>query len=224
MTQAKDRLSALRAELGRRGLDGFLVPMADEHQGEFIAPHARRLAWLTGFTGSAGIAVVLRDRAALFTDGRYTLQAREEVDGELYELLHITNAPPDEWLKHNLGTGALGYDPWLHTLDGVARYRAACESTGGKLVADRRQSDRRDLARPAAAADGAGGAAHAALCRALGAGQAGDGGRDAGARWGRRGVPICAGFDRVAAEHPWRRRDLYPGGAVLRGRPCRRRG
>jgi len=135
MTQAKDRLSALRAELGRRGLDGFLVPMADEHQGEFIAPHARRLAWLTGFTGSAGIAVVLRDRAALFTDGRYTLQAREEVDGELYELLHITNAPPDEWLKHNLGTGALGYDPWLHTIDGVARYRAACESTGGKLVA-----------------------------------------------------------------------------------------
>src|SRR5262245_58445931 len=123
MTQpeAKERLAALRAELARRGLDGFLVPMADEHQGEFIAPRARRLAWLTGFTGSAGIAVVLKDRAALFTDGRYTLQSREEVDGSLYELLHITNSPPDEWIKQNLGQSTLGYDPWLHTPDGVAR-------------------------------------------------------------------------------------------------------
>jgi Xaa-Pro aminopeptidase len=136
MTESKERLTALRAELARHGLDGFLVPLADEHQGEFVAPRSRRLAWLTGFTGSAGIAVVLKDRAALFTDGRYTLQAREEVDGDLYELLHITSEPPDEWIKTALHAGELlGYDPWLHTLDGVARLRAAAEANGGKLAA-----------------------------------------------------------------------------------------
>src|SRR5262249_36280563 len=135
MTATKEKLAVLRAELARRGLDGFLVPMADEHQGEFVAPRARRLAWLTGFTGSAGIAVVLKERAALFTDGRYTLQARDEVDGDQYELLHITNEPPDKWVERALGGGTLGYDPWLHTLDGVARYRAAAEAAGGRLVA-----------------------------------------------------------------------------------------
>src|SRR6185503_12895989 len=114
MAEAKDRLGALRAELARRKIEGFLAPMADEHQGEFVAPRARRLAWLTGFTGSAGIAVVLKDRAALFTDGRYTLQARDEVDGGAYELLHISNDPPDKWVEAALGKGALGYDPWLH--------------------------------------------------------------------------------------------------------------
>ena len=134
MTEGQERLAALRAELARRGLDGFLVPMADEHQGEFIAPRARRLAWLTGFTGSAGIAVVLKDRAALFTDGRYTLQAADEVDGGLYALKHITNDPPDKWIEQNLGMGTLGYDPWLHTLDGVSRFRAAVEAAGGKLA------------------------------------------------------------------------------------------
>jgi Xaa-Pro aminopeptidase len=132
---AAERLTALRAELARRGLDGFLVPMADEHQGEFLAAYAKRLAWLTGFTGSAGVAAVLADRAALFTDGRYTLQAKEQVDGKLYEQHHITNSPPDQWVRHNLARGAkLGYDPWLHTLDGVARYRVACESAGAALA------------------------------------------------------------------------------------------
>jgi Xaa-Pro aminopeptidase len=135
MNEAAQRLAALRAELARRGLDGFLIPMADEHQGEFVAPRSRRLAWLTGFTGSAGLGVVLKDRAALFTDGRYTLQARDEVDGDLYELLHITNDPPDTWVEKNLGSGSLGYDPWLHTLDGVARFRLAAETAGGQLVA-----------------------------------------------------------------------------------------
>ena len=74
------RLAALRAELKRRGLDGFLVPHADRHQSEYLPPSEERLAWLTGFTGSAGIALVLADRAVLFTDGRYTLQAREQTD------------------------------------------------------------------------------------------------------------------------------------------------
>ena len=130
-----DRLAALRAELDRLGIDGFLVPMADEHQGEFIAARARRLDWLTGFSGSAGIAVVLAERAAIFVDGRYTLQVREQVDESLFEARHLTDDPPAEWLKAALGEGArLGYDPWLHTVDGLAPLTAACERIGAELV------------------------------------------------------------------------------------------
>ena len=89
-----DRLEALRAELDRLGVDGFLVPLADEHQGEFLAARARRLTWLTGFSGSAGIAVVLAERAAIFVAGRYTLQLRDQVDDSLFALPHLTSDPP----------------------------------------------------------------------------------------------------------------------------------
>ncbi len=130
------RLEGLRTELARRRLDGFVVPLADEHQGEFIAARARRLAWLTGFTGSAGTAVVLAKKAALFVDGRYTLQAAEEVDPARYTVHHVTESPPDDWIAANLGAGAkLGYDPWLHTPDGVARLVAACTRAGATAVA-----------------------------------------------------------------------------------------
>ena len=126
------RLEALRADLESRGLDGFVVPHADEHQGEYLPPRAERLAWLTGFTGSAGAAVVLRDKAAVFVDGRYTLQAEREVDGAHYSRHHLTEAPPATWIEANLPEGAtLGYDPWLHTVDQVARLRAAVEKAGG---------------------------------------------------------------------------------------------
>lgn len=129
------RLDALRAELKRQGLTGFLVPRADEHQGEYVPPRARRLAWLTGFTGSAGIAVVLADSAAVFTDGRYTLQVRDQVPGELFEHHHITQSPPEEWLRRRLRPGdRVGYDPWLHTLEGVERLGAACTKAGAELV------------------------------------------------------------------------------------------
>ncbi len=128
-------LARLRAELERRNLDGFFVPRSDEHQGEYVPPSAQRLAWLTGFSGSAGAAVVLADRAAFFTDGRYTLQAKAEVDGKAFELLHITDNPPAEWIAATLPAGAkLGYDPWLHTPDGVAQLSAACDKAGGTLV------------------------------------------------------------------------------------------
>lgn len=131
-----ERLSRLRAELGRRGLAGFLVPRTDEYQGEYVPESAQRLAWLTGFTGSAGLAIVLPERAAIFTDGRYTLQAQAEVDGRLYEHRHISDEPPAAWIEEALKPGeALGYDPRLHTLAEVARYRAAAEKAGGKLVA-----------------------------------------------------------------------------------------
>ncbi len=130
------RLAALRAELSRRGLSGFIVPRADAHHSEFLPRRAERLMWLTGFTGSAGLAVVLAERAAVFTDGRYTLQAEAEVDGGLFERRHITDEAPHAWAADHLGRGGrLGYDPWLHTPAGLERYRAACGKAGGELVA-----------------------------------------------------------------------------------------
>ncbi len=129
------RLSAVRAELEKRGLAGFIVPRADDHHTEFMPRRAERLRWLTGFTGSAGLAVVLTERAAVFADGRYTLQAEAQVDGALFERRHITDDPPHEWIAGHLGRGAkLGYDPWLLTPEQVDRYRAACAKAGGELV------------------------------------------------------------------------------------------
>jgi Xaa-Pro aminopeptidase len=131
---AAERLSALRAELARRGVQGFLVPRADEHQGEYVPPSAARLAWLTGFTGSAGLAVVLHGRAALFVDGRYTLQARNEVEASLYEQRHLTESPAGEWIAEALRPGeTLGYDPRFHTVPEIERLEAAAAKAGGSL-------------------------------------------------------------------------------------------
>jgi Xaa-Pro aminopeptidase len=130
-----DRLGGLRAELAARNLDGFVVPLADEHQGEFVPPRAQRLAWLAGFTGSAGVAVVLADRAAVFVDGRYVLQVRDQIDVTLFEPIHSADKTADQWIGETLGAGQkLGYDPWLHAADGVARMRAACDKAGAALV------------------------------------------------------------------------------------------
>src|SRR5579862_2170873 len=123
MSVASERLGALRRELAERGLDGFIVPRADEHLGEYVPASAERLAWLTGFTGSAGLAVVLADKAAVFTDGRYVLQVASQTDGALWERLHITEQPPESWLRANVPEGArIGFDPWLISDDGLARY------------------------------------------------------------------------------------------------------
>jgi Xaa-Pro aminopeptidase len=131
-----DRVAALRKELERRGLAGFLVPRADEHQGEYVPRRAERLAWLTGFTGSAGMAVVLAGKAAIFVDGRYTLQVRDQVDTALFEPLHLIEQPPESWIAANLPKGGkLAYDPWLHTPDGLKRLRQAAAKAGGELVA-----------------------------------------------------------------------------------------
>ena len=130
------RLAALRAELAARGLAGFVVPHADEFQNEYLPAHAERLAWLTGFGGSAGTAVVLAARAALFVDGRYTLQVREQADGTLYEFRHLIEQPVSGWLGEALQPGdRLGYDPWLHTPSQVTLLRGACERAGAELVA-----------------------------------------------------------------------------------------
>ncbi|PIW28252.1 MAG: X-Pro aminopeptidase [Rhodospirillales bacterium CG15_BIG_FIL_POST_REV_8_21_14_020_66_15] len=132
---AAGRLKTLRAELAKRGLDGFIVPRGDEHQGEYVAARSERLAWLTGFTGSAGMAVVLARRAALFVDGRYTLQAAAQADAGLYDLRHITSEPATDWIEGALPKGGrLGYDPWLLTPAQVPRFREACQRAGGDLV------------------------------------------------------------------------------------------
>src|SRR6266576_2891628 len=96
------RLSAFREELARRKLTGFIVPRADHQQNEYVPPSEERLAWLTGFTGSAGVAIVLADRAALFVDGRYTLQARDQIDTAAFSIEHLVDNPPDAWLEANL--------------------------------------------------------------------------------------------------------------------------
>jgi Xaa-Pro aminopeptidase len=130
------RVRALRTELARRGLTGFIVPRADRHQNEYVPAAEERLAWLTGFTGSAGVAVVLMERAAVFIDGRYTLQARDEVDTTLFDIVHLVDTPPHEWLEQNLAsTDRLGYDPWLHTVESAEKLAKACAATGAALVA-----------------------------------------------------------------------------------------
>jgi Xaa-Pro aminopeptidase len=137
--QAQDvpqRLLALRAELARRGLDGFVVPHADRHQNEYLPPNEERLAWLTGFTGSAGAAVILADRAVLFVDGRYTLQARDQTDPSLFTIEHLIETPPTVWIESNLMAGQkLGFDPWLHTAAGAERLSEVCTNVGAILVA-----------------------------------------------------------------------------------------
>ncbi|MBV8169342.1 MAG: aminopeptidase P family protein [Alphaproteobacteria bacterium] len=129
-------LDQLRAELKKRGLDGFVVPRADEFQGEYVPACANRLHWLTGFSGSAGLAVALADIAAIWVDGRYTLQVRAEVDTAAFETLHISDDPPTEWLAKRVPAGAkIGFDPKLHVEEQVARFRRAVERAGATLVA-----------------------------------------------------------------------------------------
>ncbi len=117
------RLAALREELARRKLAGFVIPRADQQQNEYVPPSDERLAWLTGFTGSAGSAVVLTQEAALFVDGRYTLQAAKQVDAKAWAVESLIDPPPESWLSAHLKAGdRLGFDPWLHTL----RQPSAC--------------------------------------------------------------------------------------------------
>jgi len=130
------RLAAVRKELAAQGLAGFLVPRADEHQGEYIPKRAERLAWIANFTGSAGLVIVLKDKAAIFVDGRYTIQVREQVDAQLFEIRHLINEPPEAWIAANLKKGeVLGFDPWLTTPDAAQRYREAARKSGAELKA-----------------------------------------------------------------------------------------
>lgn len=136
MSVHHDRLAALRAELAAQGLDGFVVPLTDEHLSEYVGGYAQRLAWLTGFEGSAGSAVVLADAAAVFTDARYTLQVREQVSGDDYDYVGVPQESIAGWLAAHAPAGArIGYDPWLHTRGQIAEIGAALAEKGGALVA-----------------------------------------------------------------------------------------
>src|SRR5688572_12219 len=136
MSTYADRLAALREQLKTDRLDGFVVPLTDEHMSEYVGTYAQRLAWLTGFQGSAGSAVVLPAEAAIFVDGRYTLQVRAQVDGEHWSYESVPETSVADWLKaHAPEGGRIGYDPWLHTGEWVKKAREALADQGAELVA-----------------------------------------------------------------------------------------
>ena len=136
MSLHEDRLKALRAQLVRDRLDGFVVPLTDEHMSEYVGAYAQRLAWLTGFQGSAGSAVVLPEEAAIFVDGRYTLQVREQVDAAHWHYESVPQTSVAAWLgEHAPQGGRIGYDPWLHTRAWVKAASEALAERGAELVA-----------------------------------------------------------------------------------------
>ena len=136
MSTYEARLAALREQLKRDRLDGFVVPLTDEHMSEYVGSYAQRLAWLTGFDGSAGAAVVLPEEAAVFTDGRYTLQVRQQVDARHWSYQSLPETSVTDWLKEHAGEGArIGYDPWLHTKAWATKAREALRAKGAELVA-----------------------------------------------------------------------------------------
>lgn len=130
-----ERLASLRAELARQGLDGFIIPISDEHMSEYVGAYAQRLQWLTGFNGSAGTAAVLTERAAIAVDGRYEIQVRDQVPGDLYDYVDIPGATLSEWLAGAAHEGArIGYDPWLHGEPWVQAMAKALKPAGVQLV------------------------------------------------------------------------------------------
>ena len=134
-TLGAGRVAQLRDWLSANGLDGFIVPRSDEHQGEYVAPRSERLKWLTGFSGSAGVAIVFHDRALIFVDGRYTLQVRDQADLDVFSIESLIDNPPSDWLRENLPAGArLGYDPWLHTIKDIRDMGSAVEKRGATLI------------------------------------------------------------------------------------------
>ncbi|MBM3608173.1 MAG: aminopeptidase P family protein, partial [Alphaproteobacteria bacterium] len=129
------RISSLRKELAARKLDGFIVPRADEHQGEYVPASAERLAWLTDFTGSAGTVIILAKHAAIFIDGRYTLQVRDQVDVKIITPVDISQQSPSQWLNANAKKGArIAYDPWLMTPAARDVFANAAKAAGATLA------------------------------------------------------------------------------------------
>ncbi|PJG60395.1 aminopeptidase P family protein [Aeromonas cavernicola] len=129
------RVAQVRAELAMQELDAFIIPHDDEHLGEYIPAYAERLDWVTGFNGSAGLAILLADRAALFVDGRYTVQARMQAPASLFEFLHLIEQPHVQWLAEQLPAGArVGFDPRLHSLTWYRTAQAVLADHGIELV------------------------------------------------------------------------------------------
>ena len=139
MSSYADRLAALRAQLAADRLDGFVVPLTDEHMSEYVGSYAQRLEWLTGFKGSAGAAAVLPEEAAIFTDGRYTIQVRQQVSATEWSYQSVPQTSIAEWLAANAPDGArIGYDPWLHSRDWVKAATAALKAKGARAGRGRR--------------------------------------------------------------------------------------
>jgi Xaa-Pro aminopeptidase len=135
MSQSPTPLALLRNELKKQKLTGFIVPRQDEFQGEYVAAYAERLKWLTGFAGSWGMAIATQTKAAIFVDGRYTIQVREQVDLKTITPLHLVDEPPTKWIENNLKKNdRLGFDPWLTTTSEAKHLSAACAKVGAKLV------------------------------------------------------------------------------------------
>ncbi|WP_309662457.1 aminopeptidase P family protein [Sphingomonas sp.] len=135
MSSYADRLAALREQLKADRLDGFVVPLTDEHMSEYVGSYAQRLAWLTGFEGSAGSAVVLPQEAAIFVDGRYTLQVRSQVSASEWSYQSVPETSIDDWLMVHAAEGArIGYDPWLHSRDWVRQASESLATRGATLV------------------------------------------------------------------------------------------
>ncbi len=135
MSNIKDRLDALHAQLAADRLTGFVIPLTDEHMSEYVGAYAQRLAWLTGFEGSAGSAAVIGNRAAIFTDGRYTLQVREQVPGDLFEYQDVPKTSAAQWLADHAAPGdRIGYDPWLHTRGWADTTAKGLKGRGAELV------------------------------------------------------------------------------------------
>jgi Xaa-Pro aminopeptidase len=129
------RLTLLRGEMKRQKLDAFIVPRQDEHQGEYVGAYAERLKWISGFSGSWGIAVIGTTKAAIFVDGRYTVQVKQEVDGKAFAYQHLVNDPPHIWLASTFKKGArIGYDPMLTAIGSARELQSACDAAGQKLV------------------------------------------------------------------------------------------
>ncbi len=133
---AGKHLPLLRAEMKRQNLYGFFIPHDDEYQNEYIPAYAERLMWASGFSGSAGAAIVMMDKAVMFTDGRYTLQVRQQADSNYFAYEDLMETPPDKWLAEYAPKGArIGYDPMLHTMAGVKKLQKAAQKAGFELVA-----------------------------------------------------------------------------------------
>ncbi len=143
MSTYEARLSALRVQLKKDQLDGFVVPICDEHMSEYVGDYAQRLGWLTGFGGSAGSAVVLSEEAAIFTDGRYMLQVREQVDGNNWQYIGVPQTSISDWLKEHTPAGArIGYDAWVHTkgwVESVVRRHLQAQRRQGPALQDGRR-------------------------------------------------------------------------------------
>ena len=215
-----ERVKALQRELKSRKLKGFLVPHSDEHQDEFLAPPAERLAWLTGFTGSAGVAIVLEKAAALFVDGRYTCKRARRPTPTLFEVLQTPDAKASSWIAEKLGKGAaIGYDPALHTIKEIERLTETLGQVGHQAHSRRYQSRSIVSGRTGRSRRRAEIVPHGR--RICGQERPRQDPRRAGAAQGRerrRRAADHARFDRLAVQHQGRRYQAHAGRARFRHR------